>query len=204
MSASAEQAAAACIQKAWRSHAYKRVYRYFRDLIRARESRDPVATLRALNPKEAALLDVSTGFYIRFRLGGERFPPQIFYKVYVSQPITDICAFAPRDYAAERKGNAAIRKITLGAGLPARPQQDSSKRGAPGLGPDTDVGWYRRWENNGWRPVGWRSLGDSAAQASVVADSHTRTKAFHYSRLVRQVDALRASKRKRLEWFKQT
>jgi hypothetical protein len=38
--------------------------------------------------------------HVRFRLGGATFPPLIFYKIYTHRPVTDMCAFSPRDYVA--------------------------------------------------------------------------------------------------------
>lgn len=70
------------------------------------------------------LLDPSMQVHVRFRLGGARFPPMIYYKVFTHGAVADICAFAPRDYAAERAG---------------RPRLEEDR--------------YLRNENNGWRPL---------------------------------------------------
>jgi len=44
-------------------------------------------------------LDVASNVHIRFRLGGENFPPTIYYKIYCHGSVCDINSFAPRDYA---------------------------------------------------------------------------------------------------------
>ena len=56
--------------------------------------------LRAVNPREANMSDAACGVHVRFRLGGTTFPPLIFYKIYTHRPVTDMCAFSPRDYVA--------------------------------------------------------------------------------------------------------
>jgi hypothetical protein len=49
-----------------------------------------------MNPQEYALADVASGAHIRFRLGGHKFPPTVYYKVYTHASISDINSFAPR------------------------------------------------------------------------------------------------------------
>jgi hypothetical protein len=48
---------------------------------------DPRALLRAINPREAALLDAAAGAHVRFRLGGASFPPQVLYKIFTHRPV---------------------------------------------------------------------------------------------------------------------
>jgi len=59
---------------------------------------EPMQLLKSINPAEAGLLDAASRCHIRFRLGGERFPPLIYYKIFAHGGIVDINAFAPRDY----------------------------------------------------------------------------------------------------------
>ena len=59
--------------------------------------------LKSINPAEAGLLDAASRCHIRFRLGGERFPPLIYYKIFAHGGIVDINAFAPRDYNALKR-----------------------------------------------------------------------------------------------------
>jgi len=91
------------IQKAWRAFCNMRVYRYLRDLIINKLRGIPADLLRSIIPIEADLLDRASGVHIRFRLGGIRFPPKIYYKIYTHRPLCDINAFAPRNYSLEKR-----------------------------------------------------------------------------------------------------
>ena len=96
-----------------------RIYRYYRDLIRFRERGDPAVLLRAVNPREANMSDAACGVHVRFRLGGTTFPPLIFYKIYTHRPVTDMCAFSPRDYVAaalEKKSRRHTKSKPAGFG----------------------------------------------------------------------------------------
>ncbi|PNH00894.1 hypothetical protein TSOC_013259, partial [Tetrabaena socialis] len=93
--------AARVIQTAWRAFRNRRIYTYYRDLIRFRERGDPRELLKVINPREAQLVDAASGIHVRFRLGGTVFPPLVFYKIFTHRPVTDIGAFGPRDYANE-------------------------------------------------------------------------------------------------------
>jgi hypothetical protein len=66
-----------------------------------RQQGDPKELLRSINPREASLVDAASGLHVRLRLGGSTFPPLIFYKIFTHRPVTDICAFCPRNYAKE-------------------------------------------------------------------------------------------------------
>uniref|UniRef100_A0A673CFC5 Uncharacterized protein n=1 Tax=Sphaeramia orbicularis TaxID=375764 RepID=A0A673CFC5_9TELE len=83
---------------------------------------NPADRLTSVLLCQAELLDATAGVFIRFRLGGISFPPNIYYKVFTYRPITDMCASSPRDYTK-----------------PGRRK------------PEDQTGWYRRMENNGWR-----------------------------------------------------
>ena len=41
--------------------------------------------------------------HVRFRLGGMVFPPTVYYKIYAHGAVTDVGAYAPRDYTAARR-----------------------------------------------------------------------------------------------------
>jgi hypothetical protein len=43
--------------------------------------------LRAINPREAALLDAAAGAHVRFRLDGRPFPPAVVYKIFTHRPV---------------------------------------------------------------------------------------------------------------------
>jgi len=59
--------------------------------------------LKSINPSEASLLDAASRCHVRFRLGGTKFPPLIYYKIFSHGGVVDINAFAPRDYMALKK-----------------------------------------------------------------------------------------------------
>jgi hypothetical protein len=71
-------------------------------------------------------------------LGGTKFPPLIYYKIFSHGGIVDIGSFAPRDYMQMKKdkGKSGVNvKFD-------KPENDNQRDG-----------WYRRYENNGWRPI---------------------------------------------------
>lgn len=118
LSAAVQYCAARAIQDAWRSRRNRRIFQQYKDLLGFKSSGDPKGMLRAINPREAALLDAAAGAHVRFRLGGSSFPPAVFYKLYTHRPVTDINAFAPRDYASEPprpSANALIQHLHPGS-----------------------------------------------------------------------------------------
>ena len=109
-----------------------------------------------------------------------------FVQIYTHRPVADVGAFAPRDYVREaarkREGRASRHTLAqqathvLGSGLPealpASPLRSlTAATGGGGNGrtrvpPDWEVemsAWYRRIENNGWRPLTERLAGQAAA-----------------------------------------
>ncbi|GAQ80325.1 hypothetical protein KFL_000510260 [Klebsormidium nitens] len=170
------------LQRAWKSYWNRKVYRYFRDLIRFRERGDPALLLRSINPTEARYAEAAAGLHVRFRLGGDTFPPMVFYKIYTHRPVTDVCSFCPRDYAAlsQRRGK----------------RQPGTRKQSGGEEED----WYLRWENNGWRPVAERLL--QPVDPVTVRTAAVR-RPFHYSKLKRREDLEQLARRKKLEWFQQ-
>ncbi|KAG2433072.1 hypothetical protein HYH02_012776 [Chlamydomonas schloesseri] len=120
--------AARAIQTAWRAFRNRRIFNYYRDLIRFRERGDPRELLKVVNPREAQLVDAAAGIHVRFRLGGTVFPPLVFYKIFTHRTVVDICAFGPRDYANEirmtpseihNRPPAASGGVAFGSGMPA-------------------------------------------------------------------------------------
>ncbi|KAJ1481383.1 hypothetical protein T484DRAFT_2730790 [Baffinella frigidus] len=92
-------AAAFVIQRSFRRFINVRIYKYYRNLVNFRHRGDPGLLLRCINPQEAALTqDRASGAVVRFRLGGAMFPPIVYYKIFVRSAVTDVGAFAPRDY----------------------------------------------------------------------------------------------------------
>eukprot|EP00930_Biecheleria_cincta_P006987 TRINITY_DN108120_c0_g1_i1.p1 TRINITY_DN108120_c0_g1~~TRINITY_DN108120_c0_g1_i1.p1 ORF type:complete len:613 (+),score=87.61 TRINITY_DN108120_c0_g1_i1:114-1952(+) len=167
------------VQRVWRGIVDYRVYETLRDTIGTfRRSGDPYLLLRAVLPRESALLDPAMQVHVRFRLGGTRFPPTIYYKIYTHGSVCDLGSFAPRDYARER---------------------ETQEAGVPG-----DRGWYQRVENNGWRPLNVRLSKSSQPVLDEVEKetSRKRIQNFHHSRLVRRQDQDRKRRMKRIEWMR--
>jgi hypothetical protein len=101
--------------------------------------------LKVINPVEAQLLDPAVGAHVRFRLGGLDWPPQIYYKIFLHSPVCDVNSYAPRNYSD--KASASIPPV------PPDKVAEFTER----------YGWYRRIENNGWRPIS--SLSPTAVDA---------------------------------------
>lgn len=100
---SKEDIAAEKIQKSWRAFTNVRIYKYYKDLINFKQKGSPYDLLKSINPSEASLLDAASRCHVRFRLGGSKFPPLIYYKIFSHGGVVDINAFAPRDYMALKK-----------------------------------------------------------------------------------------------------
>ncbi|UJR23407.1 hypothetical protein I4U23_026414 [Adineta vaga] len=131
------------IQKLWRRYVDIQVFRFYRDLIHFHNNGDPQILMRTINPTESKYIDPAAGIRIRFRLAGDRFPPTIYYKIYTNRPIQDLGANAPRDYT--RPYLKLPCAVDSNNKLNRFPKQDQE-------------GWYRRIENNGWRPVAYTHL----------------------------------------------
>lgn len=134
--------AAEKIQKAWRSYTNVRIYKYYKDLINFKHKGNPYELLKCINRGEAYLLDPASKCHVRFRLGGVKFPPLIYYKIFVHSSVCDINAFAPRDYVQIKNEK---RKDTVNMKYD-KPENDNHE------------GWYERIENNGWRPINDKAL----------------------------------------------
>lgn len=87
-----------------------KIFKYYRDFINFKEKGDPSMLIKSINPSEAQLLDPASQVHIRFRLGGDKFPPLIYYKIFTHASMCDINAFAPRNYNKMKK---ALKKTTL-------------------------------------------------------------------------------------------
>lgn len=127
-----------------------------RDLINFRLMGDPKKLLKTINPSESYLFDAATRIYVRFRLGGTFFPPQLFYKVFCDGPVCDLGLFAPRLYTGEsrsqtRSGQKDIRGFTV--------VENSARVGRKRFKTKMNIdhnnmnGWYVRKDNNFWRPI---------------------------------------------------
>jgi hypothetical protein len=101
---------------------------------------NPAKLLKGINPLEAQLLETAVDCHVRFRLGGDTFPPNIYYKVFSKTNVCDINAFAPRDYSSLPREVGKEEKIKFSTYQRNRKEYESE-------------GWYLRSDNNGWRPV---------------------------------------------------
>ena len=200
--------AAAVLQRSWRRYTNQRIYKYYKDLIAFRNSGDPSLMLRAINPKESGLVDCAAGIHIRFRLGGHLFPPTIYYKIFTHNGICDVGAFAPRDYTRHKAVDAGDRHNNQSGGNGQTLAQGSIRVGNTNFATnsnsqyaDADTrGWYRRHENNGWRPVTVKVLRD--AEEDVVAQETAGVDTeFHYSKLKRKEDKDLKRKLKKRDWM---
>ncbi|XP_052045313.1 protein MFI [Apodemus sylvaticus] len=179
---SRQEIAARIIQKAWKAFLNVSVFQHFKSLIDLRRQGEPRQIVRYINPKEAELLDAAAGVQVRFRLGGVKFPPEIYYKIFTHRHIEDLCANSPRDYTK----------------LPAR-YTSHNKDDPPQAEDNSNSGWYRRVENNGWRPVSYRFWMPTESE---VLDS-TKESEFHFSKLKRKQDLEKKRKIKKIEWMRQ-
>jgi len=171
------------LQCAWRSLLDRRAFETLKDTILAfRRSGDPYLLLRSILPREAMLLDPAMQVHVRFRLGGSKFPPSIYYKIYTHGAVVDVGAFAPRNYAAERRIKEAL------------PPEDS---------------WYEREENNGWRPLISRLVvraermqpGHDGRDEVERTTSRKKIINFQPTRLRRRQDLERRRKKRTVEWM---
>lgn len=177
--------AAIVIQKAWRRHIDMQVFRYYRDLINFRRQGNPALMLRCINPAEAKLLDAATGTHIKFRLAGDKFPPNIYYKIFTHRPVVDMCANSPKDYTKPDSKMATFKQVhTKNLPLPDEKGRD---------------GWYVRIENNGWRLVSDRLI--HAAMDNTTWETSQKKVEFHHDKLVRKADLDRKRRRKKIAWM---
>lgn len=77
---------------------------------------DPRAMLRAINPREAALLDAAAGAHVRFRLGGSSFPPVVLYKIFTHRPVVGEIMGCSEAEMGRRPDICAVRGILEEAG----------------------------------------------------------------------------------------
>ncbi|CAM4353636.1 unnamed protein product [Caretta caretta] len=165
--------AARVIQRCWKRCINVRVFRYYKELIGFRGVGDPHLLMKCIDPREAELLDAAAGVYIRFRLGGTKYPPSIYYKIFTHRPIVDMCANSPKDYT-----KPAYKQL-----LPEAIHGQIWK--------DDRNGWYKRVENNGWRLLSIRG------KQSTLADQLSRSLPSNTS----GIDMCSHSKKKRLPTF---
>ncbi|KAL8593909.1 hypothetical protein ACOMHN_048346 [Nucella lapillus] len=77
------QAAASVIERAWIAFRDKQMFRLLKHSVCAAENSLTLEILRKVCPKEADFFrDKSLQIRVRFRFGGEEYPPLIFFKIY--------------------------------------------------------------------------------------------------------------------------
>ncbi|XP_063160799.1 protein MFI [Candoia aspera] len=172
--------AAYTIQRIWKRWLDIGVFEYYKELIGFKQYGEPSHLMKYIEPREAELLDAAAGVHIKFRLGGEKFPPSIYYKIFTHRPIVDMCANSPKDYTKIATKPSA-RKL----------QKESFN--------ESSSDWYKRIENNGWRLLSiryWKGLD------SLTMKDNTKTQEFHHSTLQRKRDMEKRKKRRKIEWLK--
>ncbi|XP_033741344.1 uncharacterized protein C11orf65 homolog isoform X2 [Pecten maximus] len=182
-----ERQAAVIIQKAWRRHIDIQVYQYYRDLINFKSRGNPSLMLRCINPNESKYLDAASGVHVKFRLAGERFPPNIYYKIFTHRPIQDMCANSPKNYTC------ATVKLQMAKDV------HSSVRKGPRQ--DDKSGWYQRSENNGWRLVSDRLIHHIMSDP-ITWESSNKKYQFSHDKLQRKQDVDKRKKLKKIDWMK--
>uniref|UniRef100_K3WFF6 Uncharacterized protein n=1 Tax=Globisporangium ultimum (strain ATCC 200006 / CBS 805.95 / DAOM BR144) TaxID=431595 RepID=K3WFF6_GLOUD len=191
--------AALALQSVWKRYTNRRIYRYYRDLITFQNTGDPARMLRTINPSEAGLLDAAMGAHVRFRLGGMAFPPTIYYKIFTRKAVCDVNAFSPKDYTLARqtmphphsKSKKHTCFIRVGNAYYRAKQAEQDTRF-----------WYRRIENNGWRPVTAKVVADATNDPVAQATNRkSSVSTFHYSSLVRKQDAEKQRRLKKRMWM---
>lgn len=75
--------AAIVIQRAWRAHRNRRIYRFLRNKLVEFTQEDPVRMLRRVSVFEAEVFEKKYGHRLVFRLAGPEFPPVVMYKIFI-------------------------------------------------------------------------------------------------------------------------
>lgn len=139
--------------------------------------------MKSINPAEAGLLDPAARCHLRFRLGGEKFPPLIYYKIFTHGGLVDINAFAPRDYMKMKKEQ---KKTTINITFD-KPEKDNFK------------GWYHRVENNGWRPISDKIL---TPYDQVEISTSNKPKMFHFNPKLRAEQTAKQKRARKVRWLR--
>ena len=196
------------IQLVWRRFCNRRIFRYYRDLILNKLQGAPQDLLRTIVPREADFLDRAAGVVVRFRLGGAIFPPKVYFKVYTHRGVCDVNSFAPRVYAKEKMVEAFQQNVQS-VYIPKDRQKYStgirvggSYFGTKVLSNTSTDEWYRREENNDWRPIASQSFEEILTPPWLQEAPVKKEPApFHFSRLKRKTDILKEKKRRRRNWM---
>ncbi|XP_061193454.1 protein MFI-like isoform X2 [Saccostrea echinata] len=180
-----ERQAAGIIQRAWRRHIDIQVYRYYRDLINFKTRGNPALMLRCINPNEAKLLDAASGVHVKFRLAGDRFPPNIYYKIFTHRPVQDMCANSPKDYT----------QPTVKLAMAKDKHSNVRTQGFQ----DDKTNWYKRIENNGWRLVSDRLV--QHLTDPITWETSNKKYQYSHDKLQRKQDVEKRKKKRKIEWM---
>ncbi|EAR82342.2 hypothetical protein TTHERM_01193620 (macronuclear) [Tetrahymena thermophila SB210] len=178
------QVAASKIQKLWRSYTNRKIYKYYKDIILFKCKGNPSRLLKAINPLEAQLLEASTRVHLRFRLGGENFPPNIYYKIFTHGALVDLNSFAPRDYSVIKRGTDE-KKIKYEQYVKNKDQYQNQ-------------GWYLRIDNNGWRPISHKVFNKTDY---VELFSANKIRYYHYKKEKRDEKVQKKKRLNKLRWI---
>tara|TARA_A100001015_G_scaffold321490_1_gene452517 strand:+ start:1742 stop:3760 length:2019 start_codon:yes stop_codon:yes gene_type:complete len=196
------------IQLAWRRFCNRRIFQYYRDLILNKLQGAPQDLLKTIVPQESELLDRACGAMVRFRLGGRIFPPKVFFKVYTHRGVCDVNAFAPRVYAKEKIVESFQQNLHSVYVPKDRKKYSTGIRvggsyfGTQVLSNTSTDEWYKREENNDWRPIASQSFDDILTPPWLRETPQKKEPApFHFSKLKRKTDLVREKKRRRRMWL---
>jgi IQ calmodulin-binding motif len=176
--------AALKVQRAWRSYTNTKIFRYYKELIRFKLKGNPKELLKTINPSEAHLIDKASNVHLRFRLGGYKFPPLIYYKIYIHSGVVDVNSFAPRDYEAMKK---ASKKTTINIKF-----EDEDVKAIT-------TGWYERSDNNGWRPITENII---IPFDKVELQTSNKPVPFHHDKNKRREAKIKQKRKKKIVWLK--
>jgi len=179
-----ENRAAEIIQRFWRRYLNIQVFKYYLDLLNFFDKGNPMEMLRSINPNEAKLLDVAAGGYVRFRLDGQHFPPTICYKIYTYRPIQDMCSNSPKDYTHPSSKQLHSKFVNNKIQMKQY---------------DKEEGWYKRYENNGWRMVSSRFF--ASYKQNTTLEKYCQPQKFHHVRLTRINDMNKRRKDRKIKWM---
>lgn len=180
------------VQNCWKTYQNRQQFRYISSLLKFENTGDPIAILRAINPIEAKYLDASMSAHVRFRLGGFQFPPTIYYKIFTRSPICDLNAFSPKDYTKKHVFTAPKKKFLRVGNAFFRVRQNEQRT----------RNWYKRLEQNGWRSVSVKCIGDACndAVSKATATQVSRSR-FHYSKIPNGNHLRKLKRKKHINWM---
>jgi hypothetical protein len=117
--------------------------------------------------------------------------------IFVRHAVTDICAFAPRDYTLVKQRTSAYKHNK--GDVPPDPCDGGGGWGRLISAADDRGTWYRRVENNGWRRVAPKVILEGDFFYSVPAEKTIPN--FHYNRKVRQASRVVHRTQRKMEWM---